>query len=169
MTEREFTQIVADTKRVVLSAVEKHLPHHFHHAIDDVVQETYLRAYTRLARGDYRGDAQISTWLYVIARNESRRMAGRLAREDEKSRRAGLMLTLRPPAPDPADMVTEAEGLAAMLKALPEKYRAVMELAAAGLMEREIGERLGIKTGTVKSRMSRGRELLARARGGRRA
>ncbi len=166
MTELEFTQIVADTKRVVLSAVEKHLPHIFHHAIDDVVQETYLRAYTRLAKGDFRGDARVSTWLYAIARNESRRMAGRLAREDEKSRRAGLVLSLSPSAPDPAEQVTRVEGLAAMLGALPEKYRAVMELAAAGLMEREIAERLGIKTGTVKSRMSRGRELLARLRGG---
>jgi RNA polymerase sigma-70 factor, ECF subfamily len=166
MTENEFTQIVTETKRVVLAAVQRHLPSYYHHAIDDVVQETYLRAYTRLARGAFRGDAQISTWLYEIAKNESRRMAGRLAREDEKSHRAGLALSLRPTAPDHADSIAREEGIAAMLGALPEKYRVVMELAAAGLMEREIGERLGIKTGTVKSRMSRGRELLARLQGG---
>ncbi|TAL33454.1 MAG: sigma-70 family RNA polymerase sigma factor [Spirochaetes bacterium] len=162
MTENEFARIVTDTKRVVLSAVERHLPPRFHHAIDDVVQETYLRAYTRLVRGAFRGDAQIGTWLYEIAKNESLRMGGRLAREEEKSRRAGIALAGRVTEMERAEEKIALEEFAAQIRALPEKYRTVMELAAAGCGEREISERLGIRAGTVKSRMSRGRELLAR-------
>src|SRR5881394_3057105 len=37
------------------------------HEAEDVVQETYLRAFTRLA--DFRGDAKFSTWLARIALN----------------------------------------------------------------------------------------------------
>ncbi len=61
MTETEFARIVHATKAVVLSAVEKHLAGRFYHAIDDVVQETYLRAYRSLTSDKFRGDSAIST------------------------------------------------------------------------------------------------------------
>jgi RNA polymerase sigma-70 factor (ECF subfamily) len=37
---------------------------------EDVVQDTYVRAFTRLV--DFRGDASLSTWLARIALNEAR-------------------------------------------------------------------------------------------------
>src|ERR1700693_2243391 len=40
------------------------------HEAEDVVQETYVRAFTRLV--DFRGDASLSTWLTRIALNEAR-------------------------------------------------------------------------------------------------
>ena len=43
---------------------------------EDVVQETYVRAFTRLA--DFRGESSLSTWLSRIAMNEA---LGRLRRE----------------------------------------------------------------------------------------
>ena len=39
------------------------------HEAEDVVQETYVRAFTRLV--DFRGDASLSTWLTRIALNEA--------------------------------------------------------------------------------------------------
>src|SRR5579859_500944 len=42
---------------------------------EDVVQETYVRAFTHLA--DFRGDSSLSTWLSRIAMNEA---LGRLRR-----------------------------------------------------------------------------------------
>ena len=42
MNEKEFSAIVAETKAVVLSAIEKNLAERFYHAVDDVAQETYL-------------------------------------------------------------------------------------------------------------------------------
>jgi RNA polymerase sigma-70 factor (ECF subfamily) len=37
---------------------------------DDIVQSTFLRAYTRL--GQFRGEASFASWLYQIALNETR-------------------------------------------------------------------------------------------------
>jgi hypothetical protein len=53
MNEREFAKIVAETKGIVLSAIEKHLDFRFSHAIDDVVQESYLRAKKSLVKGAF--------------------------------------------------------------------------------------------------------------------
>jgi DNA-directed RNA polymerase specialized sigma24 family protein len=59
MTEREFADIVGRTKKVVLSAIEKNLASRFYHSIDDVVQETYLRAYSSLTKGKFRGESSL--------------------------------------------------------------------------------------------------------------
>jgi RNA polymerase sigma-70 factor (ECF subfamily) len=50
MTNSDFTEIVNSTKSIVLSAIEKNLAERFFHSIDDVVQETYLRAYKALVK-----------------------------------------------------------------------------------------------------------------------
>jgi RNA polymerase sigma-70 factor (ECF subfamily) len=63
MTEAEFTEIVESTKRVVLSAIEKNLYPRFLHAIDDVVQETYLRAYKSLQKKQFEGRSALPTSL----------------------------------------------------------------------------------------------------------
>jgi RNA polymerase sigma-70 factor, ECF subfamily len=157
MTEREFAEIVRDTKRVVLSSVGKHLPARFSHVIDDVVQETYLRAYRGLVKGKFRGDSALGSWLYTIAKNESYRMAGRLVREEEKAKKAGERMSLL--------AVGEYESLETLrigIARLPEKYRLVMEMGSAGMSESEIAKELSIRKGTVKSRLSRGRDLLYR-------
>ena len=54
MTETVFAEIIKETKGVVLSAIEKTLFNRFYHAIDDVAQETYLRAYKSLDRNQFR-------------------------------------------------------------------------------------------------------------------
>src|SRR5437764_1865628 len=54
---------------------------------EDVVQETYVRAFTHLA--EFRGDSSLSTWLSRIAMNEA---LGRLRRQ-----RPGVELSALPP------------------------------------------------------------------------
>lgn len=158
MTESDFAGIVHDTKAIVLSAVEKHLAGRFYHAIDDVVQETYLRAYRSLVSNKFRGDSALSTWLYSIARNESLRMNGKLIREEEKFRKS---VELYREADHGTD--TDKEDIhefLSIITLLPEKYRSVLDLVSQGFSEKEIASRLDIKAGTVKSRASRGRDLL---------
>jgi RNA polymerase sigma-70 factor (ECF subfamily) len=165
MIEREFGEIVRETKGVVLSAVEKHLAPRFYEAIDDVVQETYLRAYRALVKDAFRHDAKVSTWLYTIARNESRRMSERLSREEEKRARVRAAADHRE-AEDFTRRILDEDEIGRMkesIRALPEKFRTVLDLAASGHSESEIAERLSIRPGTVKSRLSRGREMLARS------
>lgn len=172
MTEREFADVVKRTKGIVLSAVEKHLAPRFCHAIDDVVQETYLRAYRGLTNGKFRGDSALGTWLFTIAKNESLRMTARLVREEQKAEKyinyaAGITSDNKIVQISGMGNVNRygEEDVASMrmcIQSLPDKYRDVLELVADGCSEKEIASHLAIKTGTVKSRLSRGREMLAR-------
>ncbi|HOT46847.1 MAG TPA: RNA polymerase sigma factor [Spirochaetota bacterium] len=162
MTESEFAAIVGKTKRIVLAAVRKHLAVRFSFAIDDVVQETYLRGYRHLAGGRFREESSIESWLYAIARNESLRMNKKLMREEEKTRKAADERQL---AMNTGPVAEDAISLELLIGRLPEKYRAVMTLKAQGLSERDIADTLGITTGTVKSRFSRGKEMLQKLSG----
>lgn len=164
MTELEFGNIVGETKKTVLAAVQKHLPARFYHSIDDVVQETYMRAFRHLSSGKFRNEAAVSSWLYTIARNESLRMARKLGREEEKMERLQEEAMVNE-ANDAPQYLHDMSMLENMLEHIPLKYREVMLLRSRGVSEKEIAQQLGIRKGTVKSRFSRGREMLQRAAG----
>ncbi len=159
MTETEFTEIVEATKGTVLSAVERHLFTRFYHAIDDVVQETYIRAYRNLSSGKFRGDSTVHSWLYTIARNESLRMNRKLSREEEKFTKS-LEHSATGKGTADIDFDETIYVLHESIAKLPDTYRTVLELAARGFSEKEIALKLSLKQGTVKSRASRGREML---------
>ena len=155
MTEREFADIVGRTKKVVLSAIEKNLASRFYHSIDDVVQETYLRAYSSLTKGKFRGESSIDTWLYSIARNESLRMNEKLLREERKEKK---LIEAEEPVEDSAD-----DNIALLqdnIMKLPEKYGSVLSLVSLGYSLNQISEKLGLNIGTVKSRISRGKKII---------
>ena len=61
---------------------------------EDVVQETYVRAFTHLE--DFRGDSSLATWLARIAMNEA---LGRLRRQ-RPERRMDIAAARRPRGPD---------------------------------------------------------------------
>jgi len=155
MTEREFADIVGRTKKVVLSAIEKNLASRFYHSIDDVVQETYLRAYSSLTKGKFRGESSIDTWLYSIARNESLRMNEKLLREERKEKK---LIEAEEPAADSAD--DNIALLQENILKLPEKYGSVLSLVSLGYSLNQISEKLGLNIGTVKSRISRGKKII---------
>jgi RNA polymerase sigma-70 factor (ECF subfamily) len=158
MTNSDFTEIVNSTKSIVLSAIEKNLAERFFYSIDDVVQETYLRAYKALASGKFREESKLSTWLYTIARNESYRMNEKLIREERKIEKVTLKLKQR----ESRELIEEEKPnlLIQYLKQIPEKYKTILQHYSDGFSENEIAEKLSIKKGTVKSRAFRGKELL---------
>ena len=160
ISDRDFASIVRETKAVVLSAVRSHLPARYFYAIDDVVQETYIRAFRALEKGSFRGDAAMTSWLYTIARNESIRIAKKLDREEEKAvRHADKELLESVPDDGP-----DADDLAAMIERMPDEYRGVFSLLLQGKKTTAISKELGIPAGTVKSRIFRGREMMRRFR-----
>ncbi len=154
MTEREFADIVHQTKATVLNAIARYLPAQYRHAIDDIAQETYLRAYKTLAKNKYREEGLINSWLYTIAKNETLRMIARLNRHEHIAEAVAADIQNEHALP-------EIEGeFRDIIIQLPDTYRPVMELVLAGHSEEEIAKTLNIPLGTVKSRKSRGRELL---------
>jgi RNA polymerase sigma-70 factor, ECF subfamily len=125
----------------------------------DVVQETLLRAWLALPR--FRGEAQLSTWLYRIAMNA-------IHDQRARARPAGeLPETLH----DPRDRVAQAELSEDLQRALdslePDFKAAVVLVDVLGVPYSEAAEALDVAEGTVKSRVFRGRRELARMLEGR--
>ena len=170
MDDKEFAEIVKTTKAGVLSAIKRYQAARFYHAIDDTVQETYIRAYRALTKKNFMAQASMETWLYTIAKNESLRMTRKLEREEVKLRNAyeepafcgrGIWFSKT------EDIKAKTVDAWNLIKELPEKYKSVLKLNALGFTENQISGRLSIKKGTVKSRLSRGREIMRKiAQGG---
>jgi len=163
MKEADFRKFVADTKKVVLGSIARSLYPENHDAIDDIVQEVYLRAYQSLSRKQFRNEASMESWLYTIARNEALRCNKK--RGSEKTDQVDILHEVFQEIPDgrsenPDDNGHAIDLVYKKIAELPEKYRNVMELDIMGLKERQIAERLEISLGTVKSRLSRAREKL---------
>ena len=159
MDSVDFAVIVEDTKKVVLAAISRHLYPRFADNIDDVAQETYIRAYKQLVKGKFRNEAALSTWLYTIARNESLRMNQKLQREEKKLQNKKQQLT-EDTESNWWEMDYEKDLLQVLIQGLPQKFRDVLVLVSMGMSIQEISDQLQISQGTVKSRTHRGKEMV---------
>ena len=145
----------------------------------DLTQETFLQAFRCVA--NFRGDADVRTWLYRIAVNQARnrwRWWRRRRRNvtvslDSTNNPDDQALAARLPdehsrSPEQNALGHEQEQvLAVALRALARPYReAVVLRDVEGLSYEEVAAALDINVGTVKSRLSRGRlELRRRVEG----
>lgn len=126
---------------------------------DDLAQETFLAAWTRLGR--LRPGASVRAFLCGIAFRKSlgwRRGRARAAARDAR------WLETRPrtaPAPSPDRMAVEK----AMAELPPDQRAAVALCLAADFSHAEAADALGLPLGTVKSHVTRGRARLAQALG----
>jgi RNA polymerase sigma-70 factor (ECF subfamily) len=121
---------------------------------EDAVQEAFARASLRWTR--LRDFDLPEAWV--------RRVAINLAASGVRRARRQLAVLARvvPPAPLPARS-PEQLALAAALGRLPLRYRQVLVLHyGADLSVEETARQLGVPTGTVKSRLARGRVALQR-------
>lgn len=120
-------------------------------AVEDVVQETFLRAYRALDRWDPR--FRLSTWLSRIALNTARDL-GRRKQVREAAEPRDLVPAATPD--DPAERAARSEAassVSAALSALPEPQREVVVLSVwGGLSQSEIAAALDVPLGTVKTR-----------------
>ena len=129
---------------------------------EDVVQEAYLRAY-RFFDGFAGGDGR--PWLLAVVRNtffsgvKSGKDTRRVVPFDEKVHDRGL------DEPDPEARMVSGGDVASLrdcVDALDSQYREVIVLRELEDMSyRDIAEAIAIPIGTVMSRLSRGRKLLA--------
>ena len=136
-------------------------------AAQDAVQETYLRAFTRL--DSYEPSGKFGAWITRVALNEAlmirrRTQAGAVSIDDvgEEALVAEDAMTSDAPT---ADQFVEAAHARALLEhaidALPDNFRMVFMLRAVeGLDVRETAESLGINETTVRTRLFRAQRLL---------
>jgi RNA polymerase sigma-70 factor, ECF subfamily len=132
---------------------------------EELVQETYVKVLSRprlLRRDDDLGyliKALRNTW-YSHLRSERTRRAS-----TDSGERAPDELAARTSAGDP-EASLEAGAVLDALAALPQSYReAVAAVDVAGLSYAEAARALGVRQGTIMSRVYRGREQVAEAVG----
>jgi RNA polymerase sigma-70 factor, ECF subfamily len=138
---------------------------------EEVVQETYLKAFTGAA--PFAGGSALSTWLTRIAINEAlgrRRAADRRKRALDAADVAVLADhrdRLDAGAPDRETLVRDlAKSIRAAVAALPDEFRLVFVLRAVEQMSvEETAEAAGILPQTVKTRYLRARRRLREALG----
>lgn len=131
-----------------------------HHQAEDVVQETYLRAYAAFA--GHRGPST-QAWLAAICRNVMRSDRRRRSRRVGEEPLDGVHPTA--PDPGPTDLAiasVEVEALRRALTLIPEHHRiAVVAMDLAGWSAAEIAAASGRPRNTVLSWSRRGRLKLA--------
>jgi RNA polymerase sigma-70 factor (ECF subfamily) len=137
---------------------------------EDAVQDALLSAYKHL--GQFRGQAQLSTWLTTIVTNAARMQLRRRRRSsyvslDEAQGDDGLTFSERLPdsKPSPEEVCSTAEArdrLVDGLKQLSPKLRQAFQLRDIdGLTTKEAALVLDVPQGTVKAQLARARAKLA--------
>lgn len=128
---------------------------------DDLVQETFVRAWRALDRFDE--TRPFAPWLITIAVNRAKTMAGR-ARPAEELHES-ILWGGPSPAEDAERARLESDVQNAM-STLPQEQRVVLHLRAVESMSyREISDALDIPIGTVMSRLARARDEMKRKLG----
>ncbi len=137
---------------------------------EDVVQETYLRAFSNLSK--FRGESSLTTWLTRIALNEAlgrkRRQRPTVSLADVEAAQETNAQIIRFPAmsteTDPERTAAQHEIrrlLERAMDALPERFRVVFVMRDVEEMSiEEAASQLGIRPETVKTRLHRARRLL---------
>lgn len=138
---------------------------------EDVVQETYVRAFTRL--GGFKGNAAFSTWLTRIALNEAlsrvrrRRPQADIAELDDAPEKGGGEVIMFPTSLTPPEADAELgrrqarELLEQAIDELPAAFRVVFMLRDVEEMSvEETAAQLALKPETVKTRLYRARRLM---------
>ena len=163
------------------SGLERHLVNlvRDREAALDLYQELTIRLWNRAEQWDKRGT--IKAWLFRIASNlalnhlrsvKRRRQQPLLSRpdtgrEEEETAEETPAWLIDGSALGPPELAEQAETyqlLRALVAALPQEKREVVELAYDWELETpKIAERLGIPVGTVKSRLHYAGKRLARA------
>jgi len=167
-----FARHAAPLRRHVLGTVRDEA------AADDLVQEVFLRVWTRAEQWSARG--AVKAWLFRIGLNlaiNHLRAARRrpylpldapVAPADDEAREEpglpGWLVDAASVGPETTvEQVEQARLLRRLIEELPEEKREVFRLVRDAEMEpREIAATLGIPEGTVRSRLHYGRKQLAR-------
>jgi RNA polymerase sigma-70 factor (ECF subfamily) len=170
--------VFGDRSKELDSIVSRDLPMFYKRALrflgnapdaEDAVQDALLSAYRHL--GQFRGQAQLSTWLMTIVTNAAlmqlRRRHNRYFSLDQEQGEEGLTFSerLRDSKPSPEEVCSTVEARNRMVEAVqrlsPKLRRAFQLRDIDGLTTKEAARALGVPEGTVKARLARARAKLA--------
>ena len=141
-----FARLYADYVRMVHASLLGRVPRR---DVDDLVQEVFLTAYTRIR--DLREPAAVGGWIATIARNRATDYLRRTREEVE--------LPDDLPGGDPIDAETFA--VLHVIRKLPEAYRETLLMRLVeGMSGAEIAGRSGLTPASVRVNLHRGMKML---------
>jgi len=125
---------------------------------DDLVQETLVRAFAN--RDSFTMGTNMMAWLFTILRNYFRSEYRKRKREieDWDGHYAATLKT----QPEQPGVVELEEVYEAFAQVPPEQLKVLRLVGVSGFCYEEAATKLGISSGTVKSRLNRAREVLRR-------
>lgn len=127
---------------------------------EDVVQETRLEVFRALGRGEFRGEAQLKTYVFRVVshtcldhlRRGQRWKWTELVEGVVDTRTVERMGGVRRLGVETADLV------ARVLEQVPEECRSLWAMLVAGLSYREMGRAVGASEGALRVRVLRCRK-----------
>jgi len=165
---RAFEALVVKYQR----RIARHVARYVRRAVDveDVVQDTFIRAYRGLS--SFRGDSSFYSWLYRIATNVAintlkRDPAPVLLGDDAPEERSDAFQPgVSEDSEDPERRLIASQIADAVQRALerlrPELSEALMLYEVEAKSYPEIAQMLDIPIGTVRTRIFRAREFIAK-------
>ena len=159
-----FRAFVARHERMVFALLSRMLGHG--PEVEDLAQETFVRAFRAFPEFDPKGPAKVSTWLLTIAVRlalDSRKKRKLTVVElDDETANTKVASTTTPESSLEQRQLGDA--LSAAAATLPDDQRAVLILSDLyGLAQAEIAGALEIPEATVKTRLFRAREKMRAA------
>lgn len=160
--ERQLLRLAADgDARAIRALYDRYAPRVYAvvrriAADDDLAQDYAQEAWIRAIRAlpTFRGDARFSTWLHRIAVNAALQA---LRKAEARTKREGPAPEEVPIAPSHGDSLLQKR-LERALDELPEGMRQVLILHdVEGYTHEEIGDVLGVTSGTSKSQLFKAR------------
>jgi RNA polymerase sigma-70 factor (ECF subfamily) len=124
---------------------------------EDLVQDTVLKAIGK--QESFEAGTNIQAWLFTILRNAFFSIRRKTQREVEDS--DGSLAATLVCIPDQEDRIAFQDLEAALAKLPQDQREAVLLVGMEGMQYEEAASALGIKVGTVKSRVNRARNRLA--------
>ena len=164
---RAFEALVVKYQRRVARHVARYLKSAAD--VEDAVQETFIRAYRGLAA--FRGESAFYTWLYRIAANVAIRHLERqpqhvLLGDDAPEERTDAFQPGVSDSEQPERTLIAAQTADTVQRALaklqPDLAEALLLYEVENKPYAEIAKMLGIPIGTVRTRIFRAREFIAR-------
>ena len=166
-SEKAFEALVVKYQRRIARHVARYLK--ATGDVEDVVQDTFIRAYRGLA--SFRGDSAFYSWLYRIATNAAlshlkREPGDVLLGDDAPEERADAFEPGVSDAEDPERTLIAKQIAETVQRALarlqPDLAEALMLYEVEDKPYAEIAGMLGIPIGTVRTRIFRAREFIAK-------
>lgn len=144
------------------------------HDAEDAVQDALVSAYKNLSQ--FRGTAQLSTWLMAIVINTARMQLRRRRRlvsfEDQPiacEKGATVLDIFEDKQPNPEENCVNSELRSLLAKAMTGLSPALREATefyyVDGMTAAQASEALGVPVGTIKARLARSRAKLAKLLG----